>query len=83
MLQAQHALSYPSAGNLSHKNTRNNLMCITGNKREECLLCKFNQKVLKWFGKLAEYNIIYLKTLALLLSRGVVDWLGFVQHRAC
>lgn len=45
-----------SPGNLRHKNTRNNLMWVTGNKREGCILCKFNQKVLKCFGK-SEYNI--------------------------
>lgn len=57
MLQAQHGLPHPSAGDLSHKNTRNNLMCVTGNKREGWILCKFNQKVMKWLGKLAEYNV--------------------------
>lgn len=56
MPQAQHGLPDPSAGDLSHENTGNNLMCVTGSKREGCILCKFNQKVLKWLGKLAEYN---------------------------
>lgn len=45
------------AGDLSRRNARNNLVCVAGNKREGCILCKFNQKVLKWLGKLAEYNI--------------------------
>lgn len=81
MLQAQHALTQPSAGDLTHENARNNLMCVTGSERGGCILWKFNQKVLKWFGKLAEYNIP--EDSWVLRNRGVHDWLGFVQHGAC
>lgn len=80
MLQAQHALPYPSAGDLSHKNTRNNLMCVTGNKRKDAFYVNLIRK--SWSGLEGWQNIIYLKTLVLLLSRGVVVGSGFRQHGA-